>query len=131
MVAAGGSAHTDHGMTMLDVFRDVVNGNIKDYTIKDPLKLEEVAKSIGIEVEGREIKEIAIDLYEELGFGKWGFAVDPHEMAQMMIDHIDKKRKALVKSPLPPFSKGGWESVQEPQKALPLDKPCHIVIARE
>ncbi len=66
MVAAGGSAHTDHGMTMLDVFRDVVNGEIKDYTIKDPLKLEEVAKSIGIEVEGREIKEIAKDLYEEL-----------------------------------------------------------------
>jgi carbon-monoxide dehydrogenase catalytic subunit len=66
MVAAGGSAHTDHGMVMLDVFRDVVNGNIKDYTIKDPLKLEEVAKSIGIEVEGRELKDIAKDLYEEL-----------------------------------------------------------------
>jgi carbon-monoxide dehydrogenase catalytic subunit len=32
---------------------------------------------------------------EELGFGKWGFAVDPHEMAQLMISHIDKKRKAL------------------------------------
>jgi carbon-monoxide dehydrogenase catalytic subunit len=66
MVASGSAAHTDHGMTMLDVFRDVVNGTIKDYTIKDPLKLEEVAKSIGIEVEGREIKDIAKDLYEEL-----------------------------------------------------------------
>ena len=66
MVAAGGAAHTDHGMVMLDVFRDVVTGNIKDYTIKDPLKLEEVAKSIGIEVEGRELKDIAKDLYEEL-----------------------------------------------------------------
>jgi carbon-monoxide dehydrogenase catalytic subunit len=32
---------------------------------------------------------------EELGFGKWGFAVDPYEMARMMISHIDKKRKAL------------------------------------
>ena len=30
-----------------------------------------------------------------MGFGKWGFAVDPYEMAHMMIDHIDKKRKAL------------------------------------
>jgi carbon-monoxide dehydrogenase catalytic subunit len=66
MVASGSAAHTDHGMTMLDVFREVVNGNIKDYTIKDPLKLEEVAKSIGIETEGREIKDIALDLYEEL-----------------------------------------------------------------
>jgi anaerobic carbon-monoxide dehydrogenase catalytic subunit len=27
--------------------------------------------------------------------GKWGFAEDPHEMARMMIAHIDKKQKAL------------------------------------
>ena len=66
MVASGAAAHTDHGMSMLDVFREVVNGNIKDYTIKDPLKLEEVAKSIGIETEGRELAEVAKDLYEEL-----------------------------------------------------------------
>ena len=39
MVAAGGAAHTDHGMGMLDLFREVLNGNIKDYTIKNPQKL--------------------------------------------------------------------------------------------
>jgi len=66
MVATGAAAHTDHGMSMLDVFREVVNGNIKDYTIKDPIKLEEVAKEIGIEVEGREVTDIAKDLYKEL-----------------------------------------------------------------
>ena len=66
MVASGASAHTDHGMSMLDLFREVVNGNIKDYTIKDPIKLEEVAASVGIETEGREIKDIATDLYREL-----------------------------------------------------------------
>ncbi len=66
MVAAGGAAHTDHGMSMLDLFREVVKGNITDYSIKDPLKLESVAASVGIEVEGREIKDIAMDLYEEL-----------------------------------------------------------------
>jgi len=32
---------------------------------------------------------------EKSGLGKWGFTADPHEMARMMIDHIDKKRKAL------------------------------------
>jgi carbon-monoxide dehydrogenase catalytic subunit len=32
---------------------------------------------------------------EEMGMGKWGFAVDPHEIARLMIAHIDKKRKAL------------------------------------
>ncbi len=66
MVAAGAAAHTDHGMSMLDLFREVVNGNIQDYKIKDPIKLEEVAQSIGIEIEGRAIKDIANDLYEEL-----------------------------------------------------------------
>jgi carbon-monoxide dehydrogenase catalytic subunit len=66
MVAAGGAAHTDHGMGMLDLFREVLNGNIKDYSIKDPLKLIEVAKSIGIETDGREVKDIAMDLYEAL-----------------------------------------------------------------
>jgi len=66
MVASGAAAHTDHGMSMLDVFREVVNGKIKDYTIKDPMKLEEVAREIGIETEGRETAEIATDLYKEL-----------------------------------------------------------------
>jgi carbon-monoxide dehydrogenase catalytic subunit len=66
MVASGAAAHTDHGMSMLDVFREVVNGSIKDYAIKDPIKLEEVAKEVGIDVEGRETKDIAIDLYHEL-----------------------------------------------------------------
>jgi len=66
MVAAGGAAHTDHGMSMVDLFREVVNGNIKDYKIKDTQKLEAVAESIGIETEGRSIKEIAVDLYTEL-----------------------------------------------------------------
>jgi len=66
MVATGAAAHTDHGMSMLDLFREVVNGNIKDYTIKDPIKLEEVAREVGIEVEGREVTDIAKDFYKEL-----------------------------------------------------------------
>ncbi|HSM75784.1 MAG TPA: carbon monoxide dehydrogenase, partial [Desulfobacterales bacterium] len=32
---------------------------------------------------------------EGMGFGKWGFEADPIKMAQLMIAHIDKKRKAL------------------------------------
>jgi anaerobic carbon-monoxide dehydrogenase catalytic subunit len=66
MVASGAAAHTDHGMAMVDLFREVVNGHIKDYRIKDVNKLVLVAKSIGIETEDRSVKEIATDLYEEL-----------------------------------------------------------------
>lgn len=65
-VAAGSAAHTDHGMGMLDLFRDVLNGKIKDYSIKNPQKCIEVAESIGIETENRELKDIAMDLYHEL-----------------------------------------------------------------
>jgi carbon-monoxide dehydrogenase catalytic subunit len=66
MVASGAAAHTDHGMSMLDLFREVVNGNITDYEIKDTLKLEAVAESVGIAIEGKSVKEIALELYDEL-----------------------------------------------------------------
>ncbi len=66
MVAAGAACHNDHGMAMLDLFREVANGNNQDYKIKDVHKLEDVARSVGIEVEGRSTKEIALDLYKEL-----------------------------------------------------------------
>jgi carbon-monoxide dehydrogenase catalytic subunit len=65
-VVAGCAAHTDHGMGMLDLFREVLSGHIKDYRIKNPQKLIDVAQSIGIETEDREIKDIAMDLYQEL-----------------------------------------------------------------
>ncbi|MBS3731617.1 MAG: carbon monoxide dehydrogenase, partial [Desulfobacterales bacterium] len=42
MISSGAAAHTDHGMSMLDLFREVVNGEITDYAIKDPIKLIEV-----------------------------------------------------------------------------------------
>ncbi|NSW87186.1 MAG: anaerobic carbon-monoxide dehydrogenase catalytic subunit [Syntrophobacteraceae bacterium] len=66
MVASGGAAHTDHGMVMLDVFREVVNGNIQGYRIQDEQKLRSVAESIGIQINGRSVKDIAVDLYKEL-----------------------------------------------------------------
>ncbi len=66
MVAAGTAAHTDHGMSILDLFREVVSGHITDYKIKDTVKLENVAKSIGIDVEGKSVSEIAKELYTEL-----------------------------------------------------------------
>ncbi|MBI5583310.1 MAG: anaerobic carbon-monoxide dehydrogenase catalytic subunit [Deltaproteobacteria bacterium] len=66
MVASGTAAHTDHGMSMLALFREVINGHITDYGIKDPLKLEELARELGIETEGRELQAIGNDVYREL-----------------------------------------------------------------
>jgi carbon-monoxide dehydrogenase catalytic subunit len=46
-------------------------------------------------VEGTKFQKLLFEGLEEMGFGKWGFTPDPYEMARMMIDHIDKKRRAL------------------------------------
>jgi carbon-monoxide dehydrogenase catalytic subunit len=46
-------------------------------------------------VDGTRFKDLLFDGLEKQGLGKWGFAVDPHEMARKMIAHIDKKRAAL------------------------------------
>ena len=51
---------------MLDLFRQVVNGKSHDYEIKDPHKLESVAKSLNIGTEGRSVQEMATDVYNEL-----------------------------------------------------------------
>jgi carbon-monoxide dehydrogenase catalytic subunit len=53
-------------MSMLDLFRGVVRGEIKDYQIKDTKKLYQVAESIGIETKERSVQDVATDLYEEL-----------------------------------------------------------------
>ncbi|MBT3312027.1 MAG: anaerobic carbon-monoxide dehydrogenase catalytic subunit [Desulfobacterales bacterium] len=66
MVATGSAAHNDHGMSILELFKGIIDGKITDYKISDTAKLEVVAKSIGIETEGRSIKEIGTDLYKEL-----------------------------------------------------------------
>ena len=66
MVATGTACHNDHGMAMLDIFRDVVQGKIKDYRIKDVNKLVSISKEIAIETEGRSVEDIAMDLYHQL-----------------------------------------------------------------
>ena len=46
-------------------------------------------------IEGTKFHKHLFEELEERGMGKWGFAVDPHEIAAKMIAHIDKKRKQL------------------------------------
>ncbi len=65
-VASGSAAHNQHGMAILDLFRAVVKGEILDYEIKDPQKLFDLAEELGLEVEDRELKEVALDLADEL-----------------------------------------------------------------
>jgi carbon-monoxide dehydrogenase catalytic subunit len=45
--------------------------------------------------ENTKFRDLLFSGLEEMGMGKWGFSPDPYEMANMMVGHIDKKRKAL------------------------------------
>ena len=42
-----------------------------------------------------EVTKLLFEDYENVFKGKWGFEADPLKAAQLMIAHIDKKRKAL------------------------------------
>jgi len=66
MVAAGSASHNDHGMNILELFKGIIDGKVEDFNIKDTYKLERLAQSIGIDVEGKEVLEIARELYTEL-----------------------------------------------------------------
>ncbi|MCP3901940.1 MAG: carbon monoxide dehydrogenase, partial [Desulfobacteraceae bacterium] len=66
MVATGSASHNDHGMNILELFKGIIDGKVTDFEINDTSKLEKLAKSVGIEVEGKEVLEIAKELYVEL-----------------------------------------------------------------
>jgi anaerobic carbon-monoxide dehydrogenase catalytic subunit len=79
MIAAGASAHSDHGRTVAEVFLAAAKKETDDYKIKDPIKLLAIAPDYGIEtkveVDGemvdRDIDEIALEVAETV-LAEWG-----------------------------------------------------------
>ncbi|MEW6593892.1 MAG: anaerobic carbon-monoxide dehydrogenase catalytic subunit [Thermodesulfobacteriota bacterium] len=71
IVAAGTAAHTDHAREMVRGFLETAKGH-GPHQIKDVEKLKSLAAVFGIATEGREVKEIAIELGEKAlaEFGK-------------------------------------------------------------
>jgi carbon-monoxide dehydrogenase catalytic subunit len=72
MVAAGVSAHSDHGRTVAEVFLAAARGDAPDYRLKDTTKLHKLAQELGIATDGRSIQDIAVDVAERAlaEFGK-------------------------------------------------------------
>ncbi len=89
-VAAGASAHSDHGRGVADTFLAMAKGEAPDYGIKDRNKLLALAREMEIETEGREDKEIAQELGELMlaEFGK------PHGY-QRLARRAPESRQAL------------------------------------
>jgi carbon-monoxide dehydrogenase catalytic subunit len=72
MIAAGASAHSDHGRDLAMTLLAVAEGEAPDYFIRDEGKLRAVAGYLDIPVENRETLEIAHDVAERAlaEFGK-------------------------------------------------------------
>ncbi len=64
IVAAGVSAHSDHGRTVAEVFLAAAKGEAPDYRIKDTAKLNRLAQELGVETAGRSPQDIAVDVGE-------------------------------------------------------------------
>ncbi len=61
-IAAGVSAHSDHGRTVAEVFIATAKGEAGDYRLKDTIKLHKLARELGVETEDRSPSEIAVDV---------------------------------------------------------------------
>ena len=64
MVAGGTAAHSDHARDVASTLLAAATGDAPDFQIKDVEKLLAVAKKLGIETEGKDKKEVAIELAE-------------------------------------------------------------------
>ncbi len=65
-IAGGAAAHSDHGRDMAYTLYASAKGEAKDYPIKDETKLKALATEYEIQVEGRSVQEIALDLAEAM-----------------------------------------------------------------
>jgi carbon-monoxide dehydrogenase catalytic subunit len=61
-VAAGTSAHSDHGRHLVHTLKMVADGKTDSYKIKDERKLMETAQFYAVETAGRSVNDIAGDL---------------------------------------------------------------------
>ena len=65
MVAGGCAAHSDHGRGVAETFLAAAKGEIPHYGVRDIQKLYQIALDFGIVIEGRDDKDIAIELGEK------------------------------------------------------------------
>jgi carbon-monoxide dehydrogenase catalytic subunit len=65
-IAAGASAHSDHGRDILETLHIVGEGKTDTYRISEPEKLRRIAAEYGVSVEGKSDQELAKELAWEI-----------------------------------------------------------------
>ncbi len=92
LIAGGTSAHSDHGRHIVHALKLAAEGKMPGYEIKDAGKLLRVAKEFGIEIENRQVQEVAVELARkgEEEFGK-------QDGRLTFLNRAPKKRQAIWK----------------------------------
>ena len=62
MIASGAAAHSDHGRDITHALVLAAEGKAKDYTVKDKEKVHAIAKEYGINTDGKDDMQIALEV---------------------------------------------------------------------
>jgi anaerobic carbon-monoxide dehydrogenase catalytic subunit len=89
-IAAGASAHSDHGRDILEVFAATAEEKTTGYEIRDEAKLRALAKELGVTTDGRSNQEIAHDVADAM-LEDYGTRKD----AIAMLDRVPEIRREL------------------------------------
>ena len=89
-IAAGVSAHSDHGRTVAEVFLATAKGQAGDYRLKDTTKLHKLAQEFGVKTKDRPVNEIAVDV-GKIALGEFG----KPEGTQLMAKRAPKPRQEI------------------------------------
>jgi len=89
-IAAGVSAHSDHGRTVAEVFLATAKGQAGDYRLKDTTKLHKLAQELGVKTKDRSVNEIAVDI-GKIALGEFG----KPEGTQLMAKRAPKPRQEI------------------------------------
>jgi len=96
-IAAGASAHSDHGRDLAHLLGLAAQDKAEGVRIKDPEKLIEFARVLDIKTEGRQISEIGVDVSEKaLGlFGQQTGEIDLIKIAPEKRQEVWRKNKVV------------------------------------
>ncbi len=96
-IAAGASAHSDHGRDMAHLLALTAEGKAEGLKIKDELKLFKLAKTLGISTNDRTVNEIAKDVAEKSMqlFGQQIGEIDLIKIAPKKRQEIWRKYKVV------------------------------------
>jgi carbon-monoxide dehydrogenase catalytic subunit len=89
-VAAGAAAHSDHGRDLAFTLIAVGKGEAQGYKIRDPFRLKNFAEELGIQAEGRDIGEVALEV------GEACLAMFGQQSGELpLVERAPEKRKKL------------------------------------